>query len=221
VDDPDSRTLLFALSDNALILLCQGAKALKEETSDMKRLLHLLTVASITLVPLLAGDTVVNASDKQTLDTGLNTVANGQILLAQNSVPKEAKGSESAKVNVDGNGVILKGYDAVAFFEQGKPVKGIPAIRSTYQGATYLFASEADKTAFDKEPARYAPQYGGFCAYGVVKGALDDFEDLFVFTIYKGKLYLCGNQNALEIFQNNIDINIDTADTNWRQLTGA
>jgi YHS domain-containing protein len=187
----------------------------------MKRLLHLLTVASVTVVPLLAGDSAVNPSDKQTLDTGLNTVANGQILLAQNSVPKEAKGSASAKVNVDGNGVILKGHDAVAFFEQGKPVKGNPAIRSTYQEATYLFASEADKTAFDKEPARYAPQYGGFCAYGVVKGTLDDFEDLFVFTIYKGKLYLCGNQNALEIFKNNIDTNIDTADTNWRQLTGA
>ena len=120
-----------------------------------------------------------------------------------------------------GMAVILKGYDAVAFFEQGKPVKGNPAIKSTYQGATYLFASEADKTAFDKEPARYAPQYGGFCAYGVVKRALDDFEDLFVFTIYKGKLYLCGNQNALEIFKNNIDTNIDRADTNWRQLTGA
>jgi YHS domain-containing protein len=52
---------------------------------------------------------------------------------------------------VDGNRVILKGYDAVAFFEQGKPVKGNPTIKSSYQGATYLFASEADKTAFDKE----------------------------------------------------------------------
>jgi YHS domain-containing protein len=96
-------------------------------------------------------------------------------------------------------------------------LKEIPQSKVPFRAATYLFASEADKTAFDKEPRRYAPQYGGLCAYGVVKGALDDFEDLFVFTISKGKLYLCGNQNALEIFKNNID----RADTNWRQLTAA
>ena len=145
---------------------------------------------------------------------------NEPILVVQNTATKEAKGNKSAKVNVDGNGVILKGYDAVAFFKQGKPVKGNPAIESTYQGATYLFASEADKADFDKDPAKYAPQYGGFCAYGVVKGVLDDFEDPFAFTIYKGKLYLCGNPGALESFMTNIDSNIEKADANWRQLTG-
>ena len=50
---------------------------------------------------------------------------------------------------------------------------------------------------------------------------LDDFEDLYVFTIYKGKLYLCGNSDALEIFKSNIDSNINKADTNWGQLTGS
>jgi len=79
----------------------------------MKRLPHLLTVASVAVVPVLTADRAANASDKQTLDIGLNTVANGRILLAQNSVPKEAKGSDSAKVNVDGNGVILKHYHPI------------------------------------------------------------------------------------------------------------
>jgi YHS domain-containing protein len=183
----------------------------------MKRILYLLTAASVAAVPVFAGNNAVGASGKQTADDAQNTSANGQSLVTQNSATKEPNG----KINVDGNGVILKGYDAVAFFEQGKPVKGNPAIKGSYQGATYLFASEADKTAFDKDSAKYAPQYGGFCAYGVVKGALDDFEDLFVFTIYKGKLFLCGNPGALEIFMTNIDSNIDTADTNWRQLTGS
>lgn len=186
-------------------------KGALKETSHMKRLLHLLTVASVAAVPVIAGNSAVGAADKQTLDAVQNT-GNGAV--------KDAKGNKSAKVNVDGNGVIMKGYDAVAFFEQGKPVKGSPEIKSNYQGATYLFASEADKAAFDKDSAKYAPQYGGFCAYGVVKGALDDYEDLFVFTIYKGKLYLCGNPGALEIFMTNIDKNIDTAESNWRQLTG-
>jgi YHS domain-containing protein len=191
-----------------------------QEGAHMKKLLHLLTVASVAAVPVVAGNSAVGASDNQTLAAGQNTLTNGQILVAQNGAIKEEKGNKSAKVNVDGNGVILKGYDAVAFFEQGKPIKGNPEIKGTYQGATYLFASEADKAAFDKDSAKYAPQYGGFCAYGVVKGALDDYEDLFVFTIYKGKLYLCGNPGALEIFMTNIDKNIDTAESNWRQLTG-
>lgn len=186
----------------------------------MKRLLYLLTAASVAAVPVFAGSSAVGASGKQTPDAVQNTLTNGQSLVAQNSATNEAKRNKSAKVNVDGNGVILKGYDAIAFFEQGKPIKGNPAIKSSYQNATYLFASEADKAAFDKDSAKYAPQYGGFCAYGVVKGALDDFEDLFVFTIYKGKLFLCGNPGALAIFMTNIDSNIDTADANWRQLTG-
>ncbi len=84
-------------------------------------------------------------------------------------------------------------------------MKGNSSLESTYRGARYLFASASDKAEFDKDPAKYAPQYGGFCAYGVLKGALDDFEGPGDFTIYKGKLYLCGNQSALEIFKTNID----------------
>ena len=113
----------------------------------------------------------------------------------------------------------MKGYDTVGDFEQGKPIKGNSALESTHEGARYIFASASDKAEFDKDPAKYAPQYGGFCAYGGLKGALDDFEGLGDFIIYKGKLYLNGNQSALEIFKSNIDSNIEKADTNWRRLT--
>ena len=104
----------------------------------MKRLLHSLTAA----VVLLAANN----------------------LLAQNASQEQAKGDATAKVNVDSKGVILKGCDAVAYFKEGKPVKGNPAIESAYQGATYLFASAANKADFDKDPAKYVPRYGGFCA---------------------------------------------------------
>ena len=86
----------------------------------MRRILYLLTAASVAAVPVFAGNSAVGASGKQTLDAVQNTSTNGQSFVAQNSATKEAKGNKSAKVNVDGNGVILKGYDAVAFFEQGK-----------------------------------------------------------------------------------------------------
>ena len=157
---------------------------------------------------------------KQTLDPTQNNAGNEPILLAQNAAPKEAKSSKIA-VNVDGKGVILKGYDAVAYFKQGKPLKGNPAIESTYQGVTYLFASAANKADFDKDPAKYVPQYGGFCAYGVANGVLANTESPNAFTVYKGKLYLCGNQDALKSFKTNIDDNIGKADAYWRQLTGS
>jgi YHS domain-containing protein len=84
-------------------------------------------------------------------------------------------------VNVDKNGVILKGYDAVAYFKQHKAVKGDPKYSSKYEGATYYFASAEDKAEFDKSPAKYAPQYGGFCAYSMSKRriALGDPNNFF------------------------------------------
>jgi YHS domain-containing protein len=138
----------------------------------MKRLLRSPDAACVAAVVILVGTNAVGASDMKTL----NTAGNGPSILAQEAGPKEAKGSTKAKVNVDSQGVILKGYDAVVYFKQGKPVKGDLKIKSSYQGATYLFASTENKADFDKDPAKYAPQYGGFCAYGVTLGVLADIE---------------------------------------------
>ena len=152
-----------------------------------------------------------------------NSAGSGPILLVQNAAFRGAKGSETANVNVDSKGVILKGYDAVAYFKQRKPVKGNPAIESTYQGVTYLFASTANKADFDKDPAKYVPQYGGFCAYGVANGILSDIDaNPDAFTVYKGKLYIVRESGRVERFQELISTsNIEKADTNWRQLTGS
>ena len=162
----------------------------------MKRLRDSLTAASVAAVLILVASKAVGASDKETPDPTQHNAGNGPILLASGAAPNEARGGTMANVNVDSQGVILKGYDPVAYFEQGKPVKGNPAIESTYQGATYLFASAADKADFDKDPAKYAPQYGAFCAYGVLLGVMADVDGPNAFTVYKGKLYVCGNQTA-------------------------
>jgi YHS domain-containing protein len=193
----------------------------KEDALGLKRLLHSLSGASVAAVVILAANNTVGASDKQTLDPAQHSAGIDPILVAQNAAPTESKSSETAKVDVDSKGVILKGYDAVAFFKQGKPVKGNPTIESTYQAATYLFASTSDKSDFDKEPTKYVPQYGGFCSYGVANGVLAHIEGPDAFTVYKGKLYFCGNQTALKSFKSDIDSNIEKADTNWRQLNGS
>ena len=187
----------------------------------MKRLLHSVTVLFVAAVAFLCAISSASASDEKTLDPAENNSANEPILLAQNASPKEEKSSDTAAINVDNKGVILRGYDVVAYFKQGKPLKGNPAIESTYQGVTYLFASAANKADFDKDPAKYVPQYGGFCAYGVANKVLFAAEDPNAFTVYKGKLYLCGDEDALKSFKSNIDENIGKADTYWRQLTGS
>jgi YHS domain-containing protein len=183
----------------------------------LKRLLHSVTVLFVAAVAFLCAISSASAW----LDPAENNSANEPILLAQNASPKEEKSSDTAAINVDNKGVILRGYDVVAYFKQGKPLKGNPAIESTYQGVTYLFASAANKADFDKDPAKYVPRYGGFCAYGVANGVLAAIETPNAFTIYKGKLYIGGNQDALKSFKTNIDDNIEKADAYWRQLTGS
>jgi YHS domain-containing protein len=130
----------------------------------------------------------------------------------------EGEEAGTTKQNLDSKGVILKGYDVIAFFKERKAVKGSPDLSATYQSATYLFTSGANKAEFEKDPVKYAPQYGAFCAYGVTLGVLADPEVPDAFMVYKGKLYVCGNQGALKDFKKEIDSNIDKANANWRQL---
>jgi len=115
------------------------------------------------------------------------------------------------------NNVILKGYDPVAYFTQGKAVMGNPLITSTYNGATYLFASRKDKAEFDKSPAKFEPQYGGYCAYSMSKGERHDIDPT-AFRIYKGKLYVCGSPEQLREFSTNMNANISKADQNWLKI---
>jgi YHS domain-containing protein len=184
----------------------------------MKRLLHALTVAYV-VTAVVAEFNAVRASDLQTSDPDQNTVQNGSDALTQQASPTKTEGNTAARVNVDSQGVILKGCDVIAYFREGKAVKGNSAIESTYRGATYFFISTADKADFDKDPAKYAPQYGGFCSYGVANGVLVDTDGPAAFAVYKGKLYLCGNEGALKAFKSDIGSNVEKADAYWRKLT--
>ncbi|HEX4871267.1 MAG TPA: YHS domain-containing (seleno)protein [Nevskiaceae bacterium] len=86
-------------------------------------------------------------------------------------------------------GVAINGYDTVAYFTQGKPVRGVDAYVHEWNGAKWKFASQAHLDLFQANPAQYAPQYGGYCAYGVAQGYLVSIEPE-QFTVLDGKLYL-------------------------------
>ena len=83
----------------------------------------------------------------------------------------------------------IHGYDPVAYFTVGLPTTGSAKFTATHGGAAYRFASEANKAAFEKNPARYLPQFGGFCAFGVTVGRKFD-GDPRVFEIVDNRLYL-------------------------------
>src|SRR5262245_60087267 len=70
-------------------------------------------------------------------------------------------------LNLDRHGVALHGYDPVAYFTQNKAIEGDKRITSSYRGGTYRFASQENKETFEKDPAKYEPQFGGFCGYAV------------------------------------------------------
>lgn len=117
-------------------------------------------------------------------------------------------------VNADKTGVAIGGYDPVAYFTDGKPVKGSFQIASTHGGATYWFASKEHKALFDASPEKYTPQFGGYCAFGVsIAKKLNG--DPMVWKIVDGKLYLNVNSAIAEKFNENVSGVIAGADAKW------
>lgn len=121
-------------------------------------------------------------------------------------------------INVSGaSGIALDGYDPVAFFTEHKPVHGDPGIKAEHHGATYLFASKENRRAFEKSPDKYAPQYGGYCAYGAAVGALFPV-DINTWQIVDGKLYLNLNPEVVKLFNEDFEKNLTKAGKNWPKL---
>jgi len=133
------------------------------------------------------------------------------------SLPALAFDEQSTSaINVDKHGVILHGYDAVAYFE-GKPAKGSVKYTATYDGATYQFASAAHRDAFTANPQKYAPQFGGFCALGVSRIAKVDI-DPHAYKIVGDKLYVNINPKGQKFWLTDLDNNIHTAEQQWPQI---
>jgi YHS domain-containing protein len=121
-------------------------------------------------------------------------------------------------VNVSGaSKIAVGGFDTVAFFTDSKAVNGSPFITDEYQGATYLFATEEHKQLFAAQPAKYVPQYGGFCAFGVALNKLFPV-DISTWQIRDGKLYLNLNPDIRTKFDADPNGNIAKADKNWPGL---
>ncbi|MEL6608177.1 MAG: YHS domain-containing (seleno)protein [Pseudomonadota bacterium] len=112
------------------------------------------------------------------------------------------------------DGVAINGYDPVAYFTEGKPVEGSADFTADHDGATFRFASAENRDLFVSDTAKYAPQYGGYCAYAVSKGYTAETSPR-AWSVVDDRLYLNFNRAVRTIWSTDIPGNIAKADANW------
>jgi len=120
-------------------------------------------------------------------------------------------------VNKDGKGVAIKGYDPVAYFTEGKPVAGTLEFTHRWMDATWRFASAANRDKFAADPAQFAPQFGGYCAWAVSNNYTAPIDPQ-AWKIVDGKLYLNYNKSVQEQWSRDLHERIRAGEQNWPGL---
>ena len=118
----------------------------------------------------------------------------------------------------ENNGAAIAGYDPVAYFTQGKAIAGSPEHSAEYEGSEFRFASKENRDAFVADPERYAPQYRGFCAFGVAGGYKAKIDPA-AFTVVDGKLYLNYDERVQKQWRADISGMVAKADRNWPEVS--
>lgn len=165
------------------------------------------TARAVAVLACLFG---VSAAGAQRSSMGMQPAAPSSTVQAAIAKPTTIQ-------NVDAAGVAMKGFDAVAYFTMATPTKGTAEFVAQHNGATFRFASAANRDAFVKAPEKYAPQYGGYCAMGVAYNGKFDI-DPDAWKIENGKLYLNKDMKTQRMWFNDIPGNITKADNIWPVL---
>jgi hypothetical protein len=118
---------------------------------------------------------------------------------------------KQSKINTNESAYAIDGYDPVAYFEEGKAVHGKVELAYDHRGARWLFSNEARRQKFIKTPAAFAPQYDGYCAYGVSRGNLVTVDPR-AWTVRDGKLYLNYSLEIRKQWLSDVQARIQKAD---------
>jgi YHS domain-containing protein len=129
-------------------------------------------------------------------------------------LPGGALAGSLQPVNADRHGAAVHGYDVVGYFDAGEPVPGNPGIDYVWNGATWWFSTQKNLALFRGNPEKYAPRYGGYCAFAVSRGYTADI-DPEAWTVHEGDLYLNYNKKYRKRWLRDIPGNIKKADANW------
>lgn len=114
-------------------------------------------------------------------------------------------------------GVAIRGYDTVAYFTAGKPVKGKSSLKTKWNGSTWYFSSQANLDKFKANPAKYAPAYGGYCAWAMAQGYTASTIPQ-AWDIKGGRLFLNYDLNIRKKWRTNIPRHISRGDANWPKV---
>jgi YHS domain-containing protein len=120
-------------------------------------------------------------------------------------------------VNKNRSGVALKGYDVVAYFNQQMPVKGSAQFSQEWMGAVWRFSSPRNRAEFTADPARFAPQFGGYCSWAVSHGYTADVDPA-AWKIVDGKLYLNYSKGVQKKWEQDMPRRIEEGNRNWPRL---
>jgi hypothetical protein len=154
---------------------------------------RLTAAAAVLTVLLLAGCGAMTAQNPGGAWSPVNAVAEG----------------EDARL-------LLKGADVVAYFAENRYQPGLPQFKSQYEGVTLRFASAEHKAAFDADPKRYLPQFGGYCTNGIAYG-IPWGGDADTWAIIDGRLYIFGGQASKDAFMLDPRANLALAEQYWRE----
>jgi hypothetical protein len=139
------------------------------------------------------------------------------LVLASSGLPTAADAA-TKPVNASRlSGVAIHGYDTVAYHLEGKPLKGSDAFEHQWNGATWRFASAAHRDTFAADPGKWAPAYGGWCAYGVSKGGTYDIDPA-AWSIVDGRLYLNYDLDVRTTWLEDPGGYISKANANWTSM---
>ncbi len=125
-------------------------------------------------------------------------------------------GAAVPTINQTADHVAIKGYDTVAYFTESKPVKGSAEYQSKWEDAIWRFESGTNRDLFEANPARYAPQFGGYCALGIAAGEYADIDPK-AWTIVDGKLYFNNSTDYQKVWKKAPEAYVVTAQYNWSE----
>ncbi|MBS1598551.1 MAG: YHS domain-containing protein [Bacteroidetes bacterium] len=138
------------------------------------------------------------------------------VLFASIAIAASANAQKSPTFqNEDG---AIKGYDAVSYFTENKAIKGTKDFQVKWNEAAWYFSSQKNKELFQANPEKYAPQYGGYCAYGTAEGHKAPTDPMNAWTIIDGKLYFNYNTDVMSGWRKDTKGFIEKANNNWPKI---
>ncbi len=171
---------------------------------------------TLAITSILSIGTATGCVANSNPTTESNTTANEAI--AQNPCAGNPCAGKNYQARIyTKNDVAIDGTDPVAYFNESKPVQGSSQYKHQWKGTTWYFSSAENRDLFAQSPEKYAPQYGGYCAFAMANGDLVPI-DPEAWSIVDGKLYLNYNQQVKSRWEKDIPGYIAKADQKWSEL---